>query len=55
MGLHKAKDARQAEEANLQQKKGLDDLVMEWSDVFDDSRNEVNEYEVLENLKLIMS
>ncbi|PWA98599.1 Disease resistance protein [Artemisia annua] len=51
-GLHKVKDARQAEEANLQQKKGLDDLVMEWSDVFDDSRNEVNEYEVLEKLKI---
>nr|XP_043610467.1 putative disease resistance RPP13-like protein 1 [Erigeron canadensis] len=49
--LDKVIDATQAKEANLQQKKGLCDMEMKWSDVFDSSRNEVTEYEVLEGLQ----
>nr|GEY81101.1 putative disease resistance RPP13-like protein 1 [Tanacetum cinerariifolium] len=37
-------------EANLQQKMLLDDLDMEWTDLFEDSRNEITEYEVLKAL-----
>ncbi|KAK1407411.1 hypothetical protein QVD17_39027 [Tagetes erecta] len=47
-GLHKVKDALQAKEANLHQKKGIHDLLMEWSYSFDDSRSRTTEYEVLE-------
>nr|XP_043611552.1 putative disease resistance protein At3g14460 [Erigeron canadensis] len=50
-GLHKVAKSTDAKEANLQQKKGLHDLKMEWSDVFDDSRNELIESEVLEGLR----
>lgn len=50
-GLDKVKDTLQTEEANLQQKKGLRDLEMKWSDVSDDSRNEKREYDVLEGLR----
>ncbi|CAH1418307.1 unnamed protein product [Lactuca virosa] len=50
-GLHKVFNAIHAKEVNLQQKKGIRDLEMEWSDVFDDSRNENIEYEVLEGLR----
>ncbi|KAJ9541121.1 hypothetical protein OSB04_027627 [Centaurea solstitialis] len=50
MGLDKVTSAIQANDA-LQQKKGLDDLVLEWSDDFDDSRNHMIEYEVLEELR----
>ncbi|CAI9287896.1 unnamed protein product [Lactuca saligna] len=50
-GLHKVLNAIHAKEVNLQQKKGIRDLEMEWSDVFDDSRNENIEYEVLEGLR----
>ncbi|GJX95703.1 putative disease resistance RPP13-like protein 1 [Tanacetum coccineum] len=49
-GLHKVKDARQVEEFELHTKH-LEDLVLEWSDVFDDSRNKENENEVFEKLK----
>ncbi|CAI9269508.1 unnamed protein product [Lactuca saligna] len=41
----------EAKDANLHQKKGLDVLKMEWSDVFDDSRNDIIEYEVLTELR----
>ncbi|KAK9057503.1 hypothetical protein SSX86_022339 [Deinandra increscens subsp. villosa] len=47
-GLHKVINVVDAKEANLQQKKGLRDLEMKWSD---GSRNEVIEYEVLEVLR----
>ncbi|KAK1407409.1 hypothetical protein QVD17_39025 [Tagetes erecta] len=49
--LHKVKDAVQAKEANLHQKKGICYLKMKWSAVFDDSRNETIEHEVLEGLR----
>ncbi|KAK9069121.1 hypothetical protein SSX86_013237 [Deinandra increscens subsp. villosa] len=49
--MHEVKNAVQAKEANLQQKKGICDLEMEWSDVFDGSRNEITEYEVLIELR----
>ncbi|KAJ9543819.1 hypothetical protein OSB04_023526 [Centaurea solstitialis] len=50
-GLHTVMNAIHAKDVNLLQKKGLDELEMEWSDVFDDSRNEISEYEVLEGLR----
>ncbi|CAH1439656.1 unnamed protein product [Lactuca virosa] len=50
-GLHTVKNPIEAKVANLHQKKGLDVLEMEWSDVFDDSRNEMIEYEVLKELR----
>ncbi|KAL7617000.1 hypothetical protein Lser_V15G03745 [Lactuca serriola] len=50
-GLHTVKNPIEAKSANLHQKKGLDVLEMEWSDVFDDSRNETIEYEVLKELR----
>ncbi|KAK9069100.1 hypothetical protein SSX86_013216 [Deinandra increscens subsp. villosa] len=49
--MHEVKNAIHAKEANLQQKKGICDLEMEWSDVFDGSRNEITEYEVLQELR----
>ncbi|GKB39665.1 putative disease resistance RPP13-like protein 1 [Tanacetum coccineum] len=49
-GLHKVKEARQVEEFELHTKH-LEDLVLEWSDVFDDSRNKEIENEVFEKLK----
>ncbi|CAH1440881.1 unnamed protein product [Lactuca virosa] len=51
MGLDKVINPIQAQNANLHQKKGLDVLEMIWSDVFDDSRNDMNEYEVLKRLR----
>ncbi|KAJ0715536.1 putative P-loop containing nucleoside triphosphate hydrolase, leucine-rich repeat domain superfamily [Helianthus annuus] len=50
-GLHKVKNAAHAKEANLHQKKGICDLQLKWSNVFDGSRNEISEYEVLEGLR----
>ncbi|PWA90254.1 Disease resistance protein [Artemisia annua] len=50
-GLDKVIDPTQATDASLQQKKGLDDLVLEWSRIFDDSRNLMVEYQVLERLR----
>ncbi|XP_024973913.1 putative disease resistance RPP13-like protein 1 [Cynara cardunculus var. scolymus] len=50
-GLHTVTNAIHAKEANLLQKKGLCDLEMEWSDVFDGSRNEIIEYGVLKGLR----
>ncbi|KAL7617008.1 hypothetical protein Lser_V15G03291 [Lactuca serriola] len=49
--LEKVINPVEAKDANLHQKNGLDDLRMEWSDVFDDSRNEMIEYQVLEGLR----
>ncbi|GKF85206.1 putative disease resistance RPP13-like protein 1 [Tanacetum coccineum] len=43
--LYMVNAARQAEESELQIKY-LEDLVLEWSDVFDDSQNKENENEV---------
>ncbi|KAL4560374.1 hypothetical protein LXL04_032524 [Taraxacum kok-saghyz] len=51
IGINKVKDPIQAMDAKLHEKKGLEVLVMEWSDVFDDSRNEMIEYEVLKELR----
>ncbi|CAI9269203.1 unnamed protein product [Lactuca saligna] len=51
MGLEKVISPLQAKDANLHEKEGLDVLDMEWSDVFDDYRNEMIEYEVLEELR----
>ncbi|XP_023753175.1 putative disease resistance RPP13-like protein 1 [Lactuca sativa] len=51
MGLDKVINPIQAQDANFHQKKGLDILEMIWSDVFDDSRNDMNEYEVLKRLR----
>ncbi|XP_071719845.1 putative disease resistance RPP13-like protein 1 isoform X2 [Rutidosis leptorrhynchoides] len=48
-GLHKVTNVEEANEASLWQKKDIDDLEMEWSDVFD-SRDEKTEYQVLEKL-----
>ncbi|KAJ9544098.1 hypothetical protein OSB04_023805 [Centaurea solstitialis] len=50
-GLDNVKDGIEAKEANLQQKKDLDDLVMEWRDDSNDSRNKMDEYVVLEGLR----
>ncbi|KAK9069126.1 hypothetical protein SSX86_013242 [Deinandra increscens subsp. villosa] len=49
--MDEVKSAVDAKEVNLQQKKGLCDLQVKWSDVFDGSRNEIIEYEVLEELR----
>ncbi|PWA85679.1 Disease resistance protein [Artemisia annua] len=49
-GLDKVIDSTKATDASLIQKKGLDDLDLEWSDNFDD-RNSTVEYEVLERLR----
>ncbi|KAJ9558474.1 hypothetical protein OSB04_013088 [Centaurea solstitialis] len=51
VGLDKVTSPTQAHDAKLQKKKGLDDLVLEWSDDFDDSRNHMIEYKVLEGLR----
>ncbi|XP_023762378.1 putative disease resistance protein At3g14460 [Lactuca sativa] len=52
IGLDKVINPIHAKDANLHQKKGLEVLEMEWSDnVFDDSRDETIEYEVLKELK----
>ncbi|CAH1440916.1 unnamed protein product [Lactuca virosa] len=51
MGLDKVIDPKQAKDANLHQKEGLDVLEMKWSNVFDGSRNEMNEYKVVEELR----
>ncbi|KAJ9543896.1 hypothetical protein OSB04_023603 [Centaurea solstitialis] len=50
-GLHTVINAIHAKDADLLQKKGLVSLRMEWSDIFDDSRNGSIEYEVLEGLR----
>ncbi|XP_071718361.1 putative disease resistance RPP13-like protein 1 [Rutidosis leptorrhynchoides] len=44
-GLHKVTNVEEANEASLRQKKDIDDLEMEWSDVFD-SRDEKTEYQL---------
>ncbi|KAJ9558608.1 hypothetical protein OSB04_013222 [Centaurea solstitialis] len=51
LGLDKVIDPTQAKDANLIQKEDVDNLVMEWSDIFGGSRNQMNEYEVLEGLR----
>ncbi|KAL7616325.1 hypothetical protein Lser_V15G03601 [Lactuca serriola] len=52
IGLDKVVNSIQAKDANLHQKKGLEVLEMEWSDnVFDESRDETIEYEVLKELR----
>ncbi|XP_071719161.1 putative disease resistance RPP13-like protein 1 [Rutidosis leptorrhynchoides] len=50
-GLEKVADSQQARDANLEGKKGLVSLDMEWGDIFDDSRNKQIEYEVIEGLR----
>ncbi|KAL8260496.1 hypothetical protein R6Q59_028449 [Mikania micrantha] len=50
-GLHKVRNAVEAMDAKLHQKKGIFDLQLEWSDFFDGSRDEKNEYEVLDWLR----
>ncbi|XP_076922481.1 putative disease resistance protein RGA3 [Bidens hawaiensis] len=49
--LHKVKNALQAKEGKLVEKKGVRDLHLQWSEVFDGSRNKATEYEVLEGLR----
>ncbi|CAI9269515.1 unnamed protein product [Lactuca saligna] len=52
MGLDKVINPIEAKDANLHQKKGLEVVEMKWSDnVFDDSRNETIEYEVLKEVR----
>ncbi|KAJ9558476.1 hypothetical protein OSB04_013090 [Centaurea solstitialis] len=51
VGLDKVTGPIQAKDANLIQKEDVHDLVMEWSDVFDGSRNHMIECEVLEGLR----
>ncbi|KAL7616323.1 hypothetical protein Lser_V15G03603 [Lactuca serriola] len=51
MGLGKVINPMQAKDANLHQKKGLDVLEMDWGNEFNDSRNEMIEYEVLQELR----
>ncbi|KAL7619174.1 hypothetical protein Lser_V15G03622 [Lactuca serriola] len=51
IGLEKVINPTQAKDANLHQKKGLEVLKMKWSHVFDASRNEMIEYEVLKELR----
>ena len=50
-GLHNVRDRHEAKEANLHQKKDLEFLKLEWGKEFDDSRNKMKEYEVLEGLR----
>nr|XP_043611884.1 putative disease resistance RPP13-like protein 1 [Erigeron canadensis] len=50
-GLHNVIHPTEASDANLQQKKGLDDLHMEWSDVLYAFRDPTMEYDVLEKLR----
>ncbi|KAJ9558507.1 hypothetical protein OSB04_013121 [Centaurea solstitialis] len=50
-GLEKVVNPIQAKDANLQQRKDLDNLELKWSDVFEDSRDKKIEYEVLEGLR----
>ncbi|KAM0060536.1 putative virus X resistance protein-like, coiled-coil [Helianthus debilis subsp. tardiflorus] len=50
-GLQEVKNSAHAKEANLQQKKGIRDLQLLWSDVFDGYLNDITEYEVLEGLR----
>ncbi|XP_071717765.1 putative disease resistance RPP13-like protein 1 isoform X2 [Rutidosis leptorrhynchoides] len=50
-GLERVTDPQQAMDANLEGKKGLVSLKMYWSDLFDDFRNPVLEYEVFQMLK----
>ncbi|XP_071719164.1 putative disease resistance RPP13-like protein 1 [Rutidosis leptorrhynchoides] len=50
-GLEKVTDVQHAMDANLEGKKGLVSLDMEWGDKFDDSRNLQTEYEVIERLR----
>ncbi|XP_071694548.1 putative disease resistance RPP13-like protein 1 [Rutidosis leptorrhynchoides] len=50
-GLENVADSQQAIDANLEGKKGLVSLEMEWGDEFDDSRNFQTEYEVIERLR----
>ncbi|KAK9069179.1 hypothetical protein SSX86_013295 [Deinandra increscens subsp. villosa] len=50
-GLDKVINVVQAKEVKLQKKRKISDLSMEWSDIFDDSRNKATEYEVLVELR----
>ncbi|KAK2969235.1 hypothetical protein RJ640_003469 [Escallonia rubra] len=49
--LHSVMDAQDGREANLTCKRGLEELEMVWSSDFDDSRNKMNEKEIIELLK----
>ncbi|XP_071719894.1 putative disease resistance RPP13-like protein 1 [Rutidosis leptorrhynchoides] len=49
--LEKVADSQQAMIANLEEKKGLVSLDMEWGYEFDDTRNFQTEYEVIEGLR----
>ncbi|CAI9269503.1 unnamed protein product [Lactuca saligna] len=51
MGLDKVINPIQAKDANLHQKQGLESLELKWRKVFDDSRDEMIEYEVLKELR----
>ncbi|KAF7152046.1 hypothetical protein RHSIM_Rhsim01G0058600 [Rhododendron simsii] len=50
-GLENVADARDARKANLKDKQGLDVLLMEWSNIWDNSRNESVESKVLDMLE----
>ncbi|KAL8267702.1 hypothetical protein R6Q59_001500 [Mikania micrantha] len=50
-GLQKVRNAVEAKDAELHQKKGIYDLQLEWSDVFVGYRNEIIECEVLDGLR----
>ncbi|GLT35198.1 hypothetical protein SLA2020_096690 [Shorea laevis] len=49
--LHKVSDFRDASEANLHEIEGLDELILQWIDDFQTSRNVSNEDKVLRQLK----
>ncbi|XP_071719096.1 putative disease resistance RPP13-like protein 1 [Rutidosis leptorrhynchoides] len=49
-GLENVTDPQQANDANLQEKKGLIRLDMKWSDVFNNSEKSMIEYEVIHRL-----
>ncbi|GLT25988.1 hypothetical protein SLA2020_010830 [Shorea laevis] len=49
--LHKVSDFRDASEANLHEIEGLDELILQWTDDFQTSRNVSNEDKVLCQLK----
>ncbi|XP_071719102.1 putative disease resistance RPP13-like protein 1 [Rutidosis leptorrhynchoides] len=51
IGLERVKNPQQANDANLQKKKGIVNLDMEWGDEFDASRNSLIEYEVFCRLR----
>ncbi|XP_034702920.1 putative disease resistance RPP13-like protein 1 isoform X2 [Vitis riparia] len=50
-GLHNVVDSRDAMDAKLEEKHSIEELIMEWGSDFGNSRNEMNEINVLAGLR----